>query len=148
MRREHRVNGGIVILKIRGEHLDDNPRIHLPHTADDRLEMFRTTIGQVITSHGGNHHVLQLHSPRGFSNTLGLISLQRHRLTCVHGAETARACAALARDHERCCPLTPTFPMIWTAGAFTNSMKIKVIYEVTRGKVRAGSGQFHPKPFW
>jgi len=123
---EHSLNAGIIGMKIRDEHFDDNGRIHFLDRSDHAGEMMGAAVFQIIASDGRDHDMFQFHSHDRFGHALRLVFLQGKRFRGCHRAKSTRACATVPRDHERGCALAPAFPAVRALRAFADGVQSQI----------------------
>src|SRR5436309_1558184 len=99
----------------------------MPDRLDRLPKVFSPAILQIISRDGRDHHMLESEAMRRFGHPPRFICLQCVRPCRRDRAKTAGARAAVSRDHERSGSFAPTFPMIRTAGAFANRVKIQLL---------------------
>ena len=108
--------------------------------------MICAAVFQIVARDGGDHDMFQFHSRHRFGHALRFIRFQRERLRGCHRAESARARATIARNHECGCPLAPTFPAIRTLRAFTNRVQPQIRNQCLGGKENRVRRQPHFDP--
>ncbi len=99
-----------LVVEIRHQHFNDNPRVHLAHLLNGPPEMFRAAVLQIIPRHRRDDDVPQPHPARRLGHAHRLVGLQRQRFGRADRAKAAGARAAVAGDHERRRALFPSIP--------------------------------------
>ena len=108
--------------------------------------MLGTAVRQIITRHGRDDDVLELHALGGFGNTIRLVNLKSQRFGGFHGAETAGSRAILPRNHECGGAFAPTLPVVRALSAFAHSVQLQITQQLPRLKKTLGGGQFSAQP--
>ena len=138
--REDRIDRVVTIEEIGSQHLDNDSRIKISDRFDGAAEMFGSTILEVISSHGGDHHMLESHATGGLGDSLRLILFQGQWFGCRDRAESAGAGATISRDHEGRRALAPALPMIGALGTLANRVEAQAIEQRARGREGTGGG--------
>src|SRR5471030_3482693 len=86
--------------EIRYQRLDFNGRVLFADSGDTVGKVLSTAITQVITVHGGDHHVAQTHIGDGLCQFFRFVSVRCRRATVGDVAEWATAGTNRAEDHK------------------------------------------------
>ena len=140
VRREHRLDGLIVLVEIRHEDFDHNAGVQCAHRFNRLAEMFGATVLQIIARHRRDDDVLEPHPSRSLGHPVRLIRLERERLGRGHRAKSAGARAAVARDHERGRAFAPAFPMVRTLRALADGVEFEFVEQRARSAKGVGRG--------
>ena len=119
-----KLEGKVLIIKVRGKHFDDDAGVVTANGLDDILEMLGASVTQIITCHSGDHNVFELHALACFSDPLGFVGFEGVRARCFYGTETTGTSALLTSDHEGGRTMTPALPAIRALSFFTDGDQI------------------------
>jgi hypothetical protein len=145
--RKHRVDGRILIQKIRHQDLDDDTRVSGPDRFDGLAKMFGAAIRQIIPGHRCDHDVFERHATRGFRHPRRFVGFQRERFGRGDRAEPAGPGATVPCDHKGGGAFAPTFPVIRAFGALANGVQTQIRQQIAGLAERVGSRKPQPQPF-
>ena len=120
---DHRVDGRLAPVEVRGQHFDDSGGVQGAHRLDRASEMVRAAVRHVVPGNGGDDDMPEPQAVGGVGHSGRFVRFQGKRFGGCHRAETASTRAAVAADHESGGALAPAFPMIRARGALAHGVE-------------------------
>ena len=112
-----------VAAEIRDERFDPGSRTPRADRPDDRREMGRAAVGEVVPRHRRDHGIGQPERGDRPGDMDGLVRVRGQRMSLGHGAEAAVPGARVAEDEERRRLAFPTGPDVRTPGALADGVQ-------------------------
>lgn len=126
-----RVADGLYRLLVALEITDQNLNRHLGagivHAANCLSPDVRTAIGKFVAVHTGDDDMLELHQFQRCSNATRLVEIERGRLASFDVAETTRARADVAENHDRCRAAAPALAHVGARRLLANGVQLVLI---------------------
>jgi hypothetical protein len=116
--------GRRVAPEIRDERLDPDPRVLPADGPDDRREVGRPAVGEVVPRHRRDHGVSQSERGDRGGDAGRLVRVERERASLGHGAEAAIPGARVAKDEERRRFAFPAGADVRTTGALADRVEM------------------------
>ena len=111
-------------LEVGNQNLDLGLRREATGLQDAVGEVSRSRIFDVISVHGGDDDVVEVHLGNGRGQVMGLERVQRSGIFgSLDGAEPAAARTGVSHDHERGGSATPALTDVWTPSFFADSVQ-------------------------
>jgi hypothetical protein len=122
---EHRLDGIVLVVEVRGQNLDDSAGVDGADGFDGAGKMIGAAVGEVIAGNGRDDDVAQAHPTGGLGEAGRFFGVEWQGFGGGDSAESAGTSAVIAGDHEGGGALAPAFPMVGATGAFADRMKLK-----------------------
>ena len=113
----------LVALEIRDQDFDRTAGLKLANAADHHRKDWRSAIFTLITVHGGNHHMLEIHRRDGLGHPVWFAPVHHCGASGLDVAETAGAGTDIPQHQKGCRPFSPAFTQIGAHGFFTNGVE-------------------------
>ena len=142
---DRRERGGAA-LEVRDEQLDAAAGGVAANRLRGRREVRGPAVRQVVTVHGGDHHVLEPQLSDRPAHPLRLLAILPDRPAVGHRAVAAIAGAHVAQDHEGRGEILPALPDVRAVRLLTDRMEVPLAHQALEPDVLRSARRAHPEP--